>query len=112
MLHKVYRYRHYRKLVIFHSELFFPEGFFCLFLTLLCLITALWQVTIDKINRDNSGIDNQKQALYGTWLQLNPGATWGNVIHALETVGENRLAESIKKIDWQEISVQKMIVRV
>ncbi len=70
------------------------------------------QSTIDKIKRDNSSIDNQKQALYGTWLQSYPGATWGNVIHALETVGENRLAESIKKIDWQEISVQKMIVRV
>ena len=56
------------------------------------------QSTIDKIKRDNSGIDNQKQALYGTWLQSHPGATWGNVIHALETVGENRLAENIKKV--------------
>ena len=56
------------------------------------------QSTIDKIKRDNSGIDNQKQALYGTWLQSYPGATWGNVIHALETVGENRLAENIKKV--------------
>ena len=58
------------------------------------------QSTIDKIKRDNSGIDNQKQALYGTWLQSYPGATWGNVIHALETVGENRLAESVRKIDY------------
>ena len=53
------------------------------------------QSTIDKIKRDNSSIDNQKQALYGTWLQLYPGATWGNVIHALETVGENSLARKV-----------------
>ena len=56
------------------------------------------QSTIDKIKRDNSGIDNQKQALYNTWLQSHPGATWGNVIHALETVGENSLAETLRKI--------------
>ena len=55
------------------------------------------QPIIDKIKRDKSGIDNQKQALYDVWLRKHSNATWIDVKNALETVCENTLAESLKR---------------
>ena len=49
-------------------------------------LPEMTQPTIDKIKRDNSGIDNQKQALYEIWLRSYPRATWANVVHALENM--------------------------
>ena len=43
--------------------------------------------------RDN--IAGQKQALFSKWLQINPKASWENVIEALEKVDQQTLAANI-----------------
>ena len=50
--------------------------------------------TIRKDKRDDT-ID-QKLALYETWLQVYPSASWKNVLQALRKVKENALAKDIE----------------
>uniref|UniRef100_A0A1X7TEK7 Death domain-containing protein n=1 Tax=Amphimedon queenslandica TaxID=400682 RepID=A0A1X7TEK7_AMPQE len=49
-----------------------------------------------KIEQENIKIEDKKSALYTKWLSVNPKATWRDVIDALTTIRENRLAQDIK----------------
>ena len=52
---------------------------------------------IEKIKRDNEGVDQQKRALYGKWLSLCPDASWSDVATALDISEEKTLAEKVRK---------------
>uniref|UniRef100_A0A1X7SYW0 Death domain-containing protein n=1 Tax=Amphimedon queenslandica TaxID=400682 RepID=A0A1X7SYW0_AMPQE len=49
-----------------------------------------------KIEAENVKIDEQKSALYSKWLSVNPKATWRDVINALTSRNQNKLAQDIK----------------
>ena len=49
-----------------------------------------------KIERGHSTIEDKKLALYSKWLSVNPKATWRDVIDALTSRNENKLAQDIK----------------
>uniref|UniRef100_A0A1X7T621 Death domain-containing protein n=1 Tax=Amphimedon queenslandica TaxID=400682 RepID=A0A1X7T621_AMPQE len=51
---------------------------------------------ISKIEAENVKIDEQKSALYSKWLSVNPTATWRDVIDALTSRNQNKLAQDIK----------------
>ena len=51
---------------------------------------------ISKIEAENVKIDEQKSALYSKWLSVNPKATWRDVIDALTSKNQNKLAQDIK----------------
>ena len=52
---------------------------------------------IEKIKRDNEGVDQRKRALYGKWLLLCPDASWSDVAAALDISEENTLAKEVRK---------------
>ena len=52
---------------------------------------------IEKIKRDNNGVDQQKRALYDKWLLLCPDASWSDVASALDKAEEKTLAEKVRK---------------
>ena len=55
------------------------------------------QSDIDKIKKDNSKTDDQKQVLYDKWLRVYPDASWEDVIRALEKEEENTRAVSLRE---------------
>ena len=56
------------------------------------------QSHIDTINREESNnIAGQKQAMIDKWLELYPNASWEDVASALEVIGQNLIATSIRK---------------
>ena len=53
---------------------------------------------IDTIKREESNnIAGQKQAMVKRWLELYPNASWEDVASALEVIGQNLIATSIRK---------------
>ena len=42
--------------------------------------------------------DQQKLALFGTWLRKSSDAKWNDVISALEKAEEKRLADTLRKV--------------
>lgn len=54
-------------------------------------------IRVIESNKRDDTIDLQKIALYEKWLQVNPEASWGHVITALETVRENSIAKQLKE---------------
>ena len=63
----------------------------------LCL-PGIQQSDISIIEKDKSGNTNaQKRGLYEKWLKKYPSASWSDVVRALEIVGENAIASSIRK---------------
>ena len=61
----------------------------------LCLV-GMKEHDISKIEQENVKIDDRKLALYLKWLSVNPKATWRDVIDALTSIKENKLAQDIK----------------
>lgn len=61
------------------------------------------QMTHGKIQEilieNPANIAKQKQALYATWLEVYPSATWDNVLSALEISGYMRKAEQIREMN-------------
>ena len=51
---------------------------------------------VDKIEKDTTGVDNRKMALWSKWSAVYPNGTWDDVIDALERMRENALAAEIK----------------
>ena len=51
---------------------------------------------ISKIEQEHVKIEDKKLALYLKWLSVNPKATWRNVIDALTSINQNKLAQDIK----------------
>ena len=59
-------------------------------------LPQITQTDINTIKQDNPmSTVSQKQALFNKWLKLYPTASWEHVIVALETVGENNIAQTI-----------------
>ena len=52
---------------------------------------------IKQIQRNNHEVHLQKLELFGTWLLIQPDASWKDVVLALEKARENTVAEAIKK---------------
>ena len=51
---------------------------------------------ISKIEAQNVKIEDRKLVLYSKWLSVNPKATWRDVIDALTSIKQNKLAEDIR----------------
>ena len=53
---------------------------------------------LDKIqlDHDRQGNDRQRLEMLDKWLRCTPCATWGDVVRALEQMGENSVAENIR----------------
>ncbi|XP_011408586.1 PREDICTED: uncharacterized protein LOC105315583 [Amphimedon queenslandica] len=63
----------------------------------LALTSTEIEMSIGKeIEAENVKIDEQKSALYSKWLSVNPKATWRDVINALTSRNQNKLAQDIK----------------
>ena len=53
---------------------------------------------LTKITKDYKGrSDQQRLQMLNLWLQCTPTASWGEVVHALELMGERREAERIQR---------------
>ena len=52
---------------------------------------------LNKIQQDHAhhGNDRQMVEMLSLWLRRTPNATWGDVVSALQQMGENRVAENI-----------------
>ena len=61
----------------------------------LCLV-GMKEHDILKIEQDNIKTEDRKLALYSKWLSVNSEATWRDVIDALTSIKENKLAQDIK----------------
>ena len=54
---------------------------------------------LTKIERDYQGNDRRRLEMLDKWLRCTPNATWRDVASALEQMGENSVAESIRQKD-------------
>ncbi|XP_019862798.1 PREDICTED: uncharacterized protein LOC109591512, partial [Amphimedon queenslandica] len=61
----------------------------------LCL-AGMKEHEIFKIEQEQIKIEDKKLVLYSKWLSVNPKATWRNVIDALTSINQNKLAQDIK----------------
>uniref|UniRef100_A0A1X7U763 Death domain-containing protein n=2 Tax=Amphimedon queenslandica TaxID=400682 RepID=A0A1X7U763_AMPQE len=61
----------------------------------LCLV-GIKEHEISKIEQEHIKIEDRKLALCSKWLSVDPKATWRDVINALTTIKENKLAQDIK----------------
>ena len=52
---------------------------------------------LTKITKDYKGSDQQRLQMLNLWLQRTPTASWEEVVHALELMGEHREAERIQR---------------
>ena len=59
----------------------------------LCLVE---EHDILKIEQEKVKVEDRKLALYSKWLSVNPKATWRDVIDALTSINQNKLAQDIK----------------
>ena len=60
-------------------------------------LPGLERENIEQIQRNNHEVHLQKLELFGTWLRIQPDASWEDVVLALENARENTLAEAVKK---------------
>ena len=60
-------------------------------------LPGLERENIEQIQRNNHDVHLQKLELFGTWLRIQPDASWKDVVLALENARENTLAEAVKK---------------
>ena len=61
----------------------------------LCL-PGITQSHVDIIDRTKRNAHLKKMALHKNWLQVNPQASWRDVITALELCHEDEVAETVK----------------
>ena len=52
---------------------------------------------LNKVQQDYHGSDQQMLQTLDLWLRRTPDASWLNVVSALETMGENRVATNIRQ---------------
>ena len=66
---------------------------------LLGLYLNLQTHDLSKIQQDHAyhGNDRQMLEMLSLWLRRTPNATWGDVVSALQQMGENRVAENIRQ---------------
>ena len=60
-------------------------------------LPGLERENIEQIQRNNHEVHLQKLELFGTWLRIQPDASWKDVVLALENARENTLAEAVKR---------------
>ena len=60
-------------------------------------LPGLERENIKEIQRNNHEVHLQKLELFGTWLRIQPDASWEDVVLALENARENTLAEAVKR---------------
>ena len=60
-------------------------------------LPGLERENIEEIQRNNHEVRLQKLELFGTWLRIQPDASWKDVVLALEKARENTLAEAVKR---------------
>ena len=64
---------------------------------------------VEIIIRENSNnIERQKIALYTKWLQKCVPPSWEHVINALESIDENRIAQSVRQSTTTGITTSKI----
>lgn len=51
---------------------------------------------LTNVESDHQSNNRRKAQMLDLWLQRTPNATWGDVVSALEEMGENRVAENIR----------------
>ena len=60
-------------------------------------LPTIEQSDIEEIEQNNRGnIEDQRLAIFGTWLRKCSSASWEEVVTALEIIDENALAEHLK----------------
>ena len=69
-------------------------------------LPGLERENIEEIQRNNHEVRLQKLELFGTWLRIQPDASWKDVALALENARENTLAEAVKRKFKISIPVQ------
>ena len=69
-------------------------------------LPGLERENIEEIQRNNHEVRLQKLELFGTWLRIQPDASWKDVVLALEKARENTLAEAVKRKFKISIPVQ------
>ena len=54
---------------------------------------------LDKIKRSypSEDCDGWKQKIFSLWLRHTPSSSWRDVVRALQQMGENTLAETLKQ---------------
>ena len=63
-----------------------------------CLLGIYLGVPISELNRieqDYRGCERQKLQMLDRWLERTPTASWGEVVYALQQIGEIRVADCI-----------------
>ena len=58
---------------------------------------GLMKHDLNKIQHAHQRNDQQRLEMLSKWLQRTPRASWGDVVSALEHIGEDRVAESIQQ---------------
>lgn len=53
--------------------------------------------TLDKVEKDNTGVDDRLNDMLHKWLQSNAKGTWKNIVTALRIMEENRVADCIER---------------
>ena len=59
---------------------------------------------LTRIEQDYKGSDQQRLQMLNQWLLDTPTASWGEVVHALELMGERREAE---RIQWKYVKRER-----
>ena len=65
---------------------------------------GLEKYELDNIERDHIGNERQMLQMLDLWLQHAPNAAWGDVVSALQQMGENKVAEGIRQKYIREAS--------
>ena len=58
---------------------------------------AMSSTEVEKVKRNESRVDQQKQEAFDTWLRRYPRASWSHVRDALHNAGEYNLEKKIAK---------------
>ena len=66
---------------------------------------------LDQIERSHSaeGCDGWKRETFSLWLRCTPSASWGDVVGALQQMGEETVAERIEQKYIQKGSPSKLL---
>ena len=59
---------------------------------------------LDNIEHDHIGSERRMLQMLYLWLQRAPNAAWGDVVSALQQMGENKVAEGIRQKYIREAS--------
>ena len=64
---------------------------------LLGLQLGVEQHELEVIDVSENRIPNKKMKMFQVWLKSNPGASWDDLVRALEVMGEKRVAGEVSR---------------